>query len=71
MLKHDEHKDFYKKMGAKLDTRFVADFNICTDGELICFSMLTAKLTNNRGISCVLIQNNDDDYGTQLSSYLP
>ena len=60
-LDHDWYK--YQRLRAEvkyeLDERFAADFNFCSDGGLICFNMLTAKLTNNTNISCLLMQQFD------------
>ena len=53
---HEYHKRLYADVNAELDERFVADFNFCSDGGLICFNMLTSKLTNNTNISCLLMQ---------------
>ena len=44
---------------AEPDERFVDHFNVDSDGKLICFNMLTAKLTNKHNISCLLILKED------------
>ena len=52
-------KDLYAEVDAELDERFAADFNFCSDGGLVCYNMLTAKLTNYKNISCLLISEFD------------
>ena len=38
---------------AEPDERFVDHFNVDSDGKLVCFDMLIAKLTNKHNISCL------------------